>query len=154
VFRALVYNKGAAVLHMLRRLLGDKVFFDGVRRFYLDRRHEKAGTDDFERAMETASGRVLDRFFERWIYGSDLPQLTYSSSIGENEVTVRFEQQTDAIFDLPVTVTLVYANGQTTDVVVAITEKLVERKIRTEGPVRQVQINRDSAAVAEFDEER
>jgi hypothetical protein len=154
VFRAIVYNKGAAVLHMLRRLLGDKVFFDGVRRFYLDRRHEKAGTDDFERAMETASGRVLDRFFERWIYGSDLPQLTYSSSIGENEVTVRFEQQTDAIFDLPVTVTLVYANGQTTDVVVAITEKLVERKIRTEGPVRQVQINRDSAAVAEFDEER
>ena len=27
VFRALVYNKGAAVLHMLRRLLGDEAFF-------------------------------------------------------------------------------------------------------------------------------
>jgi hypothetical protein len=30
VFRALVYNKGAAVLHMLRRLLGDDVFFTGL----------------------------------------------------------------------------------------------------------------------------
>ena len=27
VFRALVYNKGAAVLHMLRRLIGDEAFF-------------------------------------------------------------------------------------------------------------------------------
>ncbi len=34
VFRALVYNKGAGVLHMLRRLLGDEVFFAGIRRFY------------------------------------------------------------------------------------------------------------------------
>ena len=34
VFRALVYNKGAAVLHMLRRLIGDEAFFDGLRQFY------------------------------------------------------------------------------------------------------------------------
>jgi hypothetical protein len=154
VFRAIVYNKGAAVLHMLRRLLGDQVFFDGLRRFYLDRRHQKAGTDDFERAMEAASGRVLDRFFERWIYGTELPRIAYSSSIGENEVTIRFEQQGDAIFDLPVTVTLVYANGQTTDVMIPISDKQLERKIRTDGAVRQVQVNRDSAALAEFDETR
>ena len=36
VFRALVYNKGAAVLHMLRRLVGDEAFFRGMRRFYVD----------------------------------------------------------------------------------------------------------------------
>ena len=34
VFRALVYNKGAAVLHMLRRLIGDEAFFGGLRQFY------------------------------------------------------------------------------------------------------------------------
>src|SRR5947207_4317201 len=33
VFRALVYNKGAVVLHMLRRLMGDEAFFRGVRRY-------------------------------------------------------------------------------------------------------------------------
>ena len=37
VFRALVYNKGAAVLHMLRRLVGDDAFSRGMRRFYAAR---------------------------------------------------------------------------------------------------------------------
>ncbi len=60
---------------MLRRLLGDEVFFAGLRRFYSERRYQKAGTDDFERAMEAESGRPLDRFFERWIYDTDMPRL-------------------------------------------------------------------------------
>ena len=75
VFRALVYNKGAAVLHMLRRLVGDEAFFRGLRRFYATSRFHKAGTDDFRAAMEAETGRSLERFFERWIYGSTLPQL-------------------------------------------------------------------------------
>ena len=75
VYRAIVYNKGAGVLHMLRRLLGDEAFFAGLRRFYDDRRFQKAGTDDLERALEAESGRTLDRFFERWIYGNEIPRI-------------------------------------------------------------------------------
>ena len=78
VFRALVYNKGAAVLHMLRRLVGDEAFFRGLRRFYASSRFQKAGTDDFRAAMEAETGRPLERFFERWIYGSTLPRLKFS----------------------------------------------------------------------------
>ena len=150
VFRALVYNKGAAVLHMLRRLLGDEVFFRGVRRFYMDRRYQKAGTEDFERAMEAESGRVLDRFFERWIYGSGIPRIRYGSQIGDKQVVMRFEQAGDQVFDIPVTVTLTYADGRTSNVVVPVSDSLVERAIPTEGVVRRVQINQDSAALAEF----
>jgi aminopeptidase N len=152
VFRALVYNKGAAVLHMLRRLVGDQVFFAGLRNFYEDRRYQKAGTDDFERAMEAASGRVLDRFFERWIYGGEIPRVSYQAAIADTQVTLRFEQTSEGVFDIPVTVTVVYPNGRTTDVVVALSDRVVERAIPTEGRVRDVQVNRDSAALAEFDE--
>jgi len=67
---------------------------------------------------------------------------------------VRFEQAADLVFDLPVTVTLMYANGRTTDVVVPLTEAVVERSIPTTDLVRQVQVNRDSAALAEFEERR
>lgn len=151
VYRALVYNKGAAVLHMLRRLIGDQAFFSGVRLFYEDRRYQKAGTDDFERAMEMASGRILDRFFERWIYNGDIPKITYRSTIGTGRVTVRFEQTGNGIFDIPVTVTVVYGNGRTADVVVPVADREVERTIATDGPVREVQVNRDFAALAEFD---
>jgi hypothetical protein len=151
VFRALVYNKGAGVLHMLRRLLGDTVFFNGLRRFYMERRYQKAGTEDFERAMEAESGRNLDRFFERWIYGTEMPAIGYSSTIGDGGVTVRFEQKGELVFDIPVTVTLVYQDGRTTDVMVPVTDKQVERTIPTSGQVRQVQVNRDFAALAEFE---
>jgi len=152
VFRAVVYNKGAAVLHMLRRLLGDTTFFNGLKRFYAERRYQKAGTEDLERAFENESGRTLDRFFERWIFGTQIPKIRYSTSIAPNAVNVRFEQLGDVVFDLPVTVTLTYANGRTADIIVPLTEMIVERSLPTTEVVRQVQVNRDSAAIAEFEE--
>ena len=79
VFRAIVYNKGAMVLHMLRRLLGDEKFFGGVRQFYATWKFRKAGTDDFRVAMEKASGTDLTAFFDGWIYGSSVPVLGFSS---------------------------------------------------------------------------
>ena len=152
VFRALVYNKGAAVLHMLRRMLGDEVFFAGLRAFYEDRRYQKAGTDDFERAMEAASGRVLDRFFERWIYGAGIPRVRYRATIGEREVTLRFEQESEGVYDIPVTVTLRPQNGPPTELVVTLSDRIVERTIPTPVRMRNVEVNRDSASLAEFDD--
>jgi hypothetical protein len=69
-------------------------------------------------------------------------------------VNVRFEQAADLVFDVPVTVTITYANGRTQDVVVPVTEAVVERSIPTTDLVRQVQVNRDFAAIAEFEEKR
>jgi hypothetical protein len=152
VFRALVYNKGASVLHMLRRLLGDEAFFRGIRLFYEDRRYQKAGTEDLERAMESASGRVLDRFFERWIYNAEIPRIAYRSTIADGKVTVEFEQTGSAVFDVPVTVRLVLANGDISDVMVPVSDKVVVRTLPAPSAVREVQINRDFAALAEFDQ--
>ena len=109
VFRALVYNKGAAVLHMLRRLVGDDAFFRGLRRFYRTSRFHKAGTDDFRAAMEQETGQPLERFFERWIYGSTLPRVEVGYRVEGSDVVLRVEQIGE-IFDVPVTVTLQYAD--------------------------------------------
>ena len=67
-------------------------------------------------------------------------------------MVVRFEQLTDDIFDVPVTVTVTYANGRTQDVVVPVTERHVDHRFPAEAAVRQVQVNRDHAALAEFEE--
>jgi hypothetical protein len=150
VYRAIVYNKGAAVLHMLRRYVGDEAFFSALRRFYDERKYQKAGTDDVQRAFELESGRDLARFFERWIYGTGIPQVTYRVDPGATDVTLRFAQAGSELFDIPVTVSIVYADGRTEDVVVTISEASVERKIPTKGAVREVQVNRDSGALAEF----
>ena len=66
-------------------------------------------------------------------------------------MTVRFSQPADNVFDLPVTVTLTLADGRTREVIVPVTEADVEEVIPTDAPVRRVQVNLDSAAIAEFE---
>jgi hypothetical protein len=147
VFRALVYNKGAAVLHMLRGLVGDTHFFAGLRRFYAQNRFKKAGTDDLRKAMEAESGRNLERFFERWIYDSNIPRLRFSSAVEGQEAVVRFEQVGE-IFDVPVTVTITYTDGKTADHLVLVTDASVERRLPLTGAVRSIEPNQDGGAVA------
>lgn len=149
VFRAIAYNKGAAVLHMLRRLVGDDAFFDGLRRYYHENLYRKAGTDDLRRAMEEASGRPLARFFERWVYASGLPRIRYQTRTEGDELVVRFEQTGEDIYDLPVTITLRYAD-RTTEHVVPITAAVVEHRLPVTGALRDVIVNDDRAALAEF----
>jgi len=148
VFRALVYNKGAIVLHMLRRLVGDDVFFRSLQRYYSTFRFQKAGTEDLRAAFEAESHRPLDRFFTRWIYGALLPHLRFTYKIEPDAVVVRFEQVGD-LFDVPVTVTLEYANSST-DVIVPITEPITEQRIPVKGIVKDVEANRDNAAPVIF----
>jgi len=79
VFRAVVYDKGAWALHMLRGLTGDEAFFAGARAFLQRFRYAKAGTEDLRVALEESSGRDLRPYFERWIYGTGLPTLVWST---------------------------------------------------------------------------
>jgi aminopeptidase N len=151
VFRAILYNKSAAVLHMLRRLVGDDTFFSALQRFYTEQKFQKANTDALRLVFEAESGMSLGRFFDRWIHGATLPRIRHSSVISAGSVVMRFEQTTEQVFDLPVTVTMTYADRRTENVVVPITERTVERTIPTTGVVRRVQVNRDYAAVAHFD---
>jgi hypothetical protein len=151
VFRALVYNKGAMALHMLRRLVGDEAFFAGLRDFYQTWRFKKAGTDDFRVAMEKAAGgRSLERFFDRWIYSAGIPTLRFTYVVDGRTLRVRFEQK-DEIYDVPVTVTVLYTDGSSEDVVVRVTDKAVEQVLPLKGALRGVDVNRDGAALAEIE---
>jgi aminopeptidase N len=150
VFRALVYNKGAAVLHMLRRLVGDDAFFAGLRSYYADNRFRKAGTDDLRTAMEAAGKRDLGRFFERWIYDNAIPRLRFSSAVEGQELMVRFEQSGD-VFDVPVTVGVTYTDGKTAEFLVLVTEETTVATFPLAGNVRTIEPNVDGAAVAHFD---
>jgi len=150
IFRAIVYNKGAMVLHMLRRLVGDEMFFAGIRSFYQEWKFKKAGTDDFRKAMEKVSGRDLQRFFDTWVYGFSVPHVKFSYHVTESEATVRFEQHAEPV-DVPITVTVTYASGATDNVVVILADKHTERAIPLKGPVRTISANADNAALVEVD---
>lgn len=79
-FRAVVYDKGAWVLHMLRGIVGDEAFFAGARAFLGTHRYAKAGTEDLREALEAASGQSLKPYFDRWVYATGLPSLAWSAA--------------------------------------------------------------------------
>lgn len=150
IFRALVYNKAAMVLHMLRRLIGDEAFFAGVRDFYATWKFKKAGTNDFQRAMEKAALRNLDGFFAAWIFGSDIPRVKFTQRVSGTAAVVGFEQRADPV-EVPITVTVTYESGLTENTLVILSGKLTEQVLPLKGPVRNISANADNAALVEID---
>ncbi|MDP2498664.1 MAG: M1 family metallopeptidase [Candidatus Palauibacterales bacterium] len=69
------YEKGGWVLHMLRGVVGDSAFFDGLRRYYEAHRDRAALTRDLRAAVEEASGRDLGWFFDQWLRRPGHPRL-------------------------------------------------------------------------------
>ena len=149
VFRALVYNKGAAVLHMLRRIVGDEGFFRGLRRFYRESRFHKAGTDGLRIAMEAETGQPLERFFERWIYGSTLPKLKVGYRVEGTDVVLHVEQVGE-LFDVPITIVLQYADRKPVDVTVLVTDEVVETRVPLAGVLRGIDVSKDDGTMAEI----
>ena len=72
---AFTYQKGAWVLHMLRRKLGDEAFFRALRHHYQDHANGTATTDDLRHALEAESGLDLQPFFRQWLFRAGLPEL-------------------------------------------------------------------------------
>jgi tetratricopeptide (TPR) repeat protein len=73
-FWASTANKGAAVLHMLRGLMGDENFFKLMKAFPERFAWKSANTDDFRKAAEEFAGQSLQGFFLQWIESSGAPE--------------------------------------------------------------------------------
>ncbi len=98
------YQKGAWALHMLRRILSDQVFFNGIRRYYNLYLGKNASTEDFQKVMESVSGVPLGSFFMQWFYQPGWPDYKVSWKWNEDEkvVEMTFHQaQTTGLYDMP-----------------------------------------------------
>ena len=145
---ATTYNKGGAVLHTLRELLGDEAFWRGVN-IYLNR-HKFASveTSDLEKAMEESSGRDLGWFFEQWVYGTGYPKLdvkpVYNARSRSLVLTVTQTQKVDkltpAAFRLPLTIELVAA-GNKTEFPIEITRRVETVTLKTNSKPTAIKID-------------
>jgi len=71
----LSYNKGAALLHMIRWIVGDTDFFQAIRNYLNDPKlkYGFARTAELKKHLEDQSGKDLTAFFADWFYGSGVP---------------------------------------------------------------------------------
>ena len=68
LFSPTIYNKGAWVLHMLRKEIGDSLFFSGLKSYYNKYKYGNVDTDDFKKFFEIVANKNLDKFFNQWVY--------------------------------------------------------------------------------------
>jgi hypothetical protein len=150
VFRAIVYNKTAVVLHMLRRLMGDEPFFAALRQFYQSWRFRKAGTDDFRITFEAHSPIPLGRFIDRWVLGASIPRVrvTGRAASGDAPGGVHVEQIGE-VFDFPLTVEVQYADGSEELLDLRITEAVSTHPTGKKVPIRRVNV-RDELTILEI----
>ena len=67
-------GKGAAVLSMLRWVIGDQAFFKALKAFPDKYAWKSVSTDEFRRVVEEAAGQDLRYFFIQWIDSSGAPE--------------------------------------------------------------------------------
>lgn len=116
----LTYQKGGMVVHMLRWLLGDSTFYRAVRAYINDPAltYGYARTADLKRIVEKESGRNLDNFFTKWVYGEGYPSYQVTWSQNRNHwTTVKIKQTTShpsvAFYDMPVPIRFKNASRDT-----------------------------------------
>jgi aminopeptidase N len=108
------YKKGAWTLHMLRGVVGDAAFWEGIRTYYGEHRNGNARTADLRRAMERAAGRDLGWFFDEWLTRGGMLKVRagWSWDAGAKAVKLEVEQtQPGPPYRMPVEVALRPAGG-------------------------------------------
>jgi hypothetical protein len=122
----IVYSKGAWVLHMLRSVLGDSVFFRVLNTYSLTSRDSSVTVAGFRQVAEQLSGLTLDWFFDEWLYHVGYPKyhLDWSAApVGDSvRVVTRLSQLNGsgapAFFRTPLPIRLALP-GPDTNVVIA-----------------------------------
>jgi len=104
------YQKGGWFLHMLRRKIGDKLFFKSIRTYYNKYKLNNAGTRDFQRVVEQVSGKNLTSFFNQWLYHVGQPKLTVVWGYNHKKININVSQIQEfaTVFNFPLTVKFVF----------------------------------------------
>ncbi len=108
VFDAVSYNKGGAILQMLRAYVGDSAFFKSLNLYLTTNKFKSAEAQNLRLAFEEVTGKDLNWFWNQWYYGSGHPKLdityNYNDNAKQAEVIVKQTQTGDNIFQLPVAI--------------------------------------------------
>lgn len=118
MFGAHAYLKGAMVLHMLRYVLGDDLFWKGIKHYAHKHAFRCVQTDDFKIAMEEATGKDLSWFFDQWLYKAGYPEFEVRWQWDEEKrqvkLTVRQKQKVTEmtpLFKTPIDIAITTPSG-------------------------------------------
>ena len=115
----LTYDKGSMVVHMLRYVLGDAAFFQGMKNYLADPdlAYGSAVTTQLKQHLEAASGKDLTTFFANWVYGEGYP--SYQANVymvSDHQAKITLSQTTShssvVFFEMPVEIRITGPDNQ------------------------------------------
>ncbi len=94
MFDNYAYPGGGSVLHMLRKHLGDDLFFKSLNNYLTTNAHQPVSTEDLRIAVEETSGQSMDWFFDEWLYkmGHPIFEVTKSYDAATKRLTLNVRQ--------------------------------------------------------------
>ncbi|MDB2385537.1 M1 family aminopeptidase, partial [Polaribacter sp.] len=103
MFDLVSYNKGGAILHMLRNYLGDEAFFEGLKNYLNKYKYQSAEVPELRIVFEELIGKDLNWFFNQWYYAGGHPKInvSYDYNTLQKTVTVNLKQVQSGTFQFP-----------------------------------------------------
>ena len=94
MFDTYAYPRGGAVLHMLRKHLGDENWWKAINHYLVSNAHQPVSTEDFRIAIEEATGQSMDKFFDQWLYkmGHPIFEVTKNYDEAKKQLTLNVKQ--------------------------------------------------------------
>jgi len=147
-----VYNKGSWVLHMLRGVMGDQAFFDGMYGYanHPDHQYGTITTNGFRDIMAQYYGSGLAWFFDEWVWGMNRPVYQYSwldedIGGGQYELFLHIDQVQGSpapeIFTMPIKL-YPTVNGIETEMTVWNDSRDADYRMVVDGNVTQLQFDK------------
>ncbi|WP_298946751.1 M1 family metallopeptidase [uncultured Polaribacter sp.] len=112
LFDLVSYNKGGAILHMLRNYVGDEAFFTVLKAYLTEYKYQSAEVHQLRLIFEKITGKDLNWFFNQWYYGANHPTISvsYDYNLIRKTVTVNIYQQQIEKFQFPLTIDIFEGN--------------------------------------------
>jgi len=138
--------KGAAVLHMLRQIVGDDAFGTILKNFLEQYAWKSFYTDDFRHVAESVSGKNLQAFFVQWIESSGAPEFDMDYTVYRTRqgfrIMGKITQDLDT-FRMPVTLKIL-TEGNPEEKQVEVVGPSTEFVVETFGKPKEVIIDPDN----------
>jgi len=135
------YQKGAWVLHMLRKKVGDEAFWKGIKKYYQKFKFSNASTADFKNVMAEVSNQNLDIFFHQWLQKVGHPILKTNWIYHNNKLRIIIEQTQETVFQFPLDVEIIYNNGTSEVKTIQVTDKNSPFVIDVNGEVKELKFD-------------
>ena len=142
---AVTAAKGAAILNMLRHVVGDQNFMKGMHLFMDKYSWQSATTEDFRKVMEQVANQDLRYFFIQWLESSGSPEFKLNYTVLRTakgfRVVGKIEQDLDT-FRMPVDLRI-DTEGNPEDKTIEVTGTSSEFSVDTFGKPRKLTLDPD-----------